>query len=128
MVGNKDLAKEKITSVVTLLKTGKFSLRYIAKKEMISLGSVHKISTRLKNNDDPTENRRMNCCKIRGFSPRVDRKIISIVNKDNFVTTRRIKTLLEEENINISTSTIQHHLAKARLKERRPVKKTPFNQ
>ena len=125
MVGNKDLPKEKITSVVTKLKTGKFSLRYIAKKEMISLSSVHKISTRLKNNDDPTENRRMNCRKIRGFSPRVDRKIISIVNKDRFITTRGIKTLLEEENINMSTSTIRRRLGEARLKGKRPVK-NPF--
>ena len=124
-MGNKDLPKEKITSVVTLLKTGKFSLRYIAKKEMISLGSVHKINTRLKNNDDPTENRRINCPKIRGFSPQVDWKIISIVNKDRFVTTRRIKTLLEEENINISTSTIRRRLGEARLKGKRPVK-NPF--
>lgn len=116
MGGNKDLPKKKISNIVKLLKTGKFSLRCIAEKEMISVGTVHKISTRLKNNDDPTVSQRINCRGIRKFDPRVDRKIVRIVKKDRSATTTVIKRLLEEENLKVSISTIRRRLAEAKIK------------
>lgn len=119
----KDVNREKIVAIITLLKTGLFSYREIARKENVSHQTVIRLARRMDEDAEERCNKRQNCRRRRKTTPRTDRRIVQKACINRFATLRQLYHDLQQEGIMISPRTLRRRLYENHIKSRRPRKK-----
>lgn len=119
----KDISSEKKARISTLLSTGDYSEREVARREGVSRGAVRRIARLIKENIPGTSTGRTFCGRKKVTSSRDDRHIIKLATEKRTLSSRGIAKILAEEGRQISERTVRRRLYAAGLKCRRPIRK-----
>lgn len=119
----KDISNNKKIQIQTLLETGLYSHREIARKAAVSHQTIGRIAVLMKENIPSTSSGRTYCGASRKTTDREDRIIINRALQNRQLSNKELKRLLEEDNIKISERTLKSRLYEANIRSRRPAKK-----
>lgn len=96
-----------------------YTSTYIAKEMKINRKTVDKWIKQYKLDENLERKKRSG--NLRKTNDMEDTKIIDYVKKYKYITSRKIKDLLEADNINISVSTITNRLNESNFKYKKPI-------
>lgn len=119
----KDVTNEKKIAIETLLKTGIYSHREIARREHVSRQVVDKVAKLIAENLPSTSSGRTHCGRHRKTTVREDRVIVKRSLEHRRQPLRAVLRTLEADDIKISRRTLQSRLYEAKIYSRRPAKK-----
>lgn len=118
-----DLTPAKKVEIKTLLETGLFSNRQIAKQCGVGPASVDRIKKNLENSTPLLDGRTSRTNIARCTSERADRKIRQICDANRKASLGTLGHLIREAGVSVSERTVRRRLAENGMKARRPARK-----
>lgn len=117
-----DISHDMKVKIETLLKTGIYSQRQIARMVKVSQKTVNRLAQSVKAGI-PSTSRRKFCRGIKKTSERQDRLIVKTALENRKATVSQLLKILRPVGIHISERTLRSRLYAANIKCRRPAKK-----
>jgi len=120
---SKDITPRKSAKVAILLHETGHTQRRIAEILNVSQATVKRINSKLRAGLELESVRKGRCGRKRITSARDDRQIKKVIEKNRKMPARKLKTVLEEQGVNVSLNTLRRRSYEQGFKCRRPLKK-----